>query len=57
MRFYFLIANKFLSSNRGVGRFTGIISKLGIAVGSFSLVISISVLNWINNSKTIIIKK
>ena len=45
MRFYFLIANKFLSSNRGVGRFTGIISKLGIAVGSFALVISISVLN------------
>ena len=45
MRFYFLIANKFLSSNRGVGRFTGIISKLGIAVGSFALVIAISVLN------------
>ena len=45
MRFYLLVASKFLSSNSGVGRFTGIISKLGIAVGSFALVIAISVLN------------
>ena len=45
MRFHFFIASRFLASNRGVGRFTGIISKLGIAIGSFALIIAISILN------------
>ena len=45
MRFHFFIASRFLDSNRGVGRFTGIISKLGIAIGSFALIIAISILN------------
>ena len=34
-----------MSSSKGVGKFTGIISKVGIAIGSLALVIAVSVLN------------
>jgi len=45
MKLHYFIATKFLLSNEGVGKFTGVISKIGLAVGSFALIISISVLN------------
>ncbi|OUW79938.1 MAG: hypothetical protein CBD77_01270 [bacterium TMED217] len=45
MKLYLFIARQFLASNKGVGKFTGIISKVGIAIGSLALVIAVSVLN------------
>ena len=44
MRFFF-IANRFLNSNKGTGKLTGIVSTLGIAIGCFALIISVAVLN------------
>ena len=44
MRFFF-IANRFLNSNKGTGKLTGMVSTLGIAIGCFALIISVSVLN------------
>ncbi len=44
MRFFF-IANRFLNSNKGTGKLTGIVSTLGITIGCFALIISVSVLN------------
>ena len=42
---FFFIANRFLNSNKGTGKLTGLVSTLGIAVGCFALIISVSVLN------------
>tara|TARA_Y100001970_G_scaffold178937_1_gene217807 strand:- start:4000 stop:5175 length:1176 start_codon:yes stop_codon:yes gene_type:complete len=44
MRFFF-IANRFLNSNKGTGKFTGIVTTIGITIGCFALIISVSVLN------------
>ena len=44
MRFFF-IANRFLSSNKGTGKLTGIVSTVGITIGCFALIISVAVLN------------
>tara|TARA_B100000287_G_scaffold212772_1_gene200878 strand:- start:270 stop:1445 length:1176 start_codon:yes stop_codon:yes gene_type:complete len=44
MRFFF-IANRFIDSNKGTGKLTGIVSVLGIAIGCFALIISVAVLN------------
>ena len=44
IRFLF-IANRFLNSNKGTGKLTGLVSTLGITVGCFALIISVSVLN------------
>tara|TARA_Y100000741_G_scaffold338192_1_gene298084 strand:+ start:723 stop:1898 length:1176 start_codon:yes stop_codon:yes gene_type:complete len=44
MRFFF-IANRFLNSNKGTGKLTGIVSILGITIGCFALIISVAVLN------------
>ena len=44
MRFFF-IANRFLNSNKGTGKLTGMVSIIGIATGCFALIISVSVLN------------
>ena len=41
----FFIANRFLNSNKGTGKLTGMVSTLGIAIGCFALIISVSVLN------------
>ena len=49
MNIYIHIAKRFLSSVNDTGRFTSIISIVGICVGSFALVISISVLNGFEN--------
>ena len=49
MNIYIYIAKRFLSSVNNTGRFTSIISILGICIGSFALVISISVLNGFEN--------
>ena len=49
MNIYIHIAKRFLSSVNDTGRFTGIISIVGICIGSFALVISISVLNGFEN--------
>ena len=45
MNLYLFIARQFLASSKGVGKFTGIISKVGIAIGSLALVVAVSVLN------------
>ena len=45
MKLYLFIARQFLASNKGVGKFTGIISKAGIAIGTLALIIAVSVLN------------
>ena len=45
MKLYLFIARQFLASSKGVGKFTGIISKAGIAIGSLALIIAVSVLN------------
>ena len=45
MNIYFYIARKFLSSINETGKFISFISIVGICIGSFALVISISVLN------------
>ena len=42
---FFFIANRFLNSNKGTGKLTGLVSTLGITVGCFALIISVSVLN------------
>ena len=44
MRFFF-IANRFLNSNKGTGKLTGIVSTVGIATGCFALIVSVAVLN------------
>ncbi|MFL2989410.1 MAG: ABC transporter permease [Candidatus Neomarinimicrobiota bacterium] len=49
MNIYILIAKRFLSSVNDTGKFTSIISIVGICIGSFALVISISVLNGFEN--------
>ena len=49
MNIYIHIAKRFLSSVNDTGRFTSIISIVGICIGSFALVISISVLNGFEN--------
>tara|TARA_B100002052_G_scaffold298861_1_gene333885 strand:+ start:1524 stop:2699 length:1176 start_codon:yes stop_codon:yes gene_type:complete len=41
----FFIANRFLKSNKGTGKLTGIVSILGITIGCFALIISVAVLN------------
>ena len=41
----FFIANRFLNSNKGTGKLTGIVSILGIATGCFALIVSVAVLN------------
>jgi len=45
LKLYLFIARQFLASSKGVGKFTGIISKSGIAIGSLALIITVSVLN------------
>ena len=42
---FFFIANRFVNSNKGTGKLTGLVSTLGITVGCFALIISVSVLN------------
>ena len=42
---FFFIANRFINSNKGTGKLTGIVSTLGIAIGCFALIISVAVLN------------
>lgn len=49
MKIYIYIAKRFLSSANNTGKFTSIISIVGICIGSFALVISISVLNGFEN--------
>ena len=49
MNIYIYIAKRFLSSVNDTGKFTSIISIVGICIGSFALVISISVLNGFEN--------
>ena len=49
MNIYINIAKRFLSSGNNTGKFTSIISIVGICIGSFALVISISVLNGFEN--------
>ena len=49
MNIYVNIAKRFLSSANDTGKFTSIISIIGICIGSFALVISISVLNGFEN--------
>ena len=49
MNIYINIAKRFLSSVNNTGKFTSIISIVGICIGSFALVISISVLNGFEN--------
>jgi len=49
MNIYIHIAMRCLSSVNDTGRFTSIISIIGICIGSFALVISISVLNGFEN--------
>ena len=49
MNIYINIAKRFLSSVNDTGKFTSIISIVGICIGSFALVISISVLNGFEN--------
>ena len=44
MRFFF-IAKRFLNSNKGTGKLTGIVSTLGITIGCFALIISVAVIN------------
>ncbi len=45
MKLYLFIARQFLASSKGVGKFTGIIAKAGIVIGSLALIIAVSVLN------------
>ena len=45
MMHFFFIANRFLNSNKGTGKLTGVVSTIGITIGCFALVISVSVLN------------
>ena len=42
---YFFVANRFLNSNKGTGKLTGMVSIIGISIGCFALIISVSVLN------------
>ena len=49
MNIHFYIAKRFLSSINETGKFTSLISITGICIGSFALVISISVLNGFEN--------
>ena len=49
MSIYFFVAKKFLSSTSETGKFISFISIAGICIGSFALVISISVLNGFEN--------
>ena len=46
---HYLIAKKFLASMNTTGRITNIISVVGISLGSFALILSISVLNGFEN--------
>ena len=45
MTSFFFIANRFLNSNKGTGKLTGMVSTLGITIGCFALIIAVSVLN------------
>ena len=45
MMHYFFVANRFLNSNKGTGKLTGMVSIIGISIGCFALIISVSVLN------------
>ncbi|MBL7013548.1 MAG: ABC transporter permease [Candidatus Marinimicrobia bacterium] len=45
MRFTTILAKKFLKGRTGPGKFTGIISMIGMAVGSFAMIVSIAVMN------------
>jgi len=45
LKLYLFIARQFLASSKGVGKFTGIIAKAGIVIGSLALIIAVSVLN------------
>ena len=45
MMHFFFIANRFLNSNKGTGKLTGIVTTIGITIGCFALIISVSVLN------------
>lgn len=49
MRFYVFIAKKLMNSNKGIGKFTGLISKIGIAIGSLALILAVSILNGFEN--------
>ena len=46
---YYFIAKNFLASMNTTGKITNIISVVGISLGSFALIISISVLNGFEN--------
>ena len=46
---HYLIAKKFLASMNTTGKLTNLISVVGISLGSFALIISISVLNGFEN--------
>ena len=45
MSFTTIIAKKYIKGRTGPGKFTGIVSMVGMAVGSFAMVISIAVMN------------
>ncbi len=45
MRLHFLIAKRFVNSNKGTGRLSSVVSTLGITIGCFALIISVAVLN------------
>ena len=46
---HYFIAKNFLASMNTTGKITNIISVIGISLGSFALIISISVLNGFEN--------
>jgi len=45
MSFTTIIAKKFIKGRTGPGKFTGMVSMVGMAVGSFAMVVSIAVMN------------
>ena len=47
---HYFIAKKFLASMSATGKITNVISIIGISLGSFALIISISVLNGFENN-------
>jgi len=49
MKLYIFIARQFMNSNKGVGKFTSLISKVGIAIGSLALILAVSILNGFEN--------
>ena len=46
---HYFIAKNFLASMNTTGKITNVISVVGISLGSFALIISISVLNGFEN--------